>query len=238
MNQFRWFLAWIRGSETDYSLSKVVTRGHTGRRIQVDSGFYRAQRLTSRKSLFPLRLLPWTRRVLRDLHKAPLVGSPLELFRGRPRDGSIRGLEQMGPPPVGCAPDGRYNRAGESVLYLSDSEEGVRLEVTAGPICIQQFLVPAPSLRIADFAPEEVSNRVHAAFDLAERACVPGRDGPNNYAFSQLLARSIFRAGFDGFIVPGVRGNSSVRYRNVVLLKPDRAWQSWSAGPKGFREDT
>lgn len=219
------------------SLSKVVTRGHTGRHITVDRDFYRAQTFAERSTL-ALRLSPWAWRVAHELRNAPVVAlSPLVLFRARPDNCSIRGWEEMGPPPVGGAPDGRYNRAGESVLYLSNSEEGVRVEVAAGRICIQEYVIYAPPLRIADLGSEGASNLLHAAFDLAEKARVPGRSGPATYAFSNFLARSICRSGFDGFIVPGVRGSSSIRYYNVVLFRPERTWRSWSKGPTGFRRD-
>lgn len=215
------------------SLSNVVIRGHTGRRIAVDRDFYRAQKLAERSTL-ALRLSPWTWRVAQELRNAPVAAmSPLVLFRARPDDSSIHGWEQMGPPGVGRAPDGRYNRAGTSVLYLSDSEEGARLEVPAGRIWIQRYVIHAPPLRIADLASEEASNLLHAAFDLAEKARVPGWSGPATYAFSQFLARSICRSGFDGFIVPGVRGSSSIRYHNVVLFRPERRF--WSTGPTGFQ---
>jgi hypothetical protein len=219
------------------SLSMVVTRGHTGRRITVDRDFYRAQKLAERSTL-ALRFSPWAWRAVHELHNASVVAlSPLVLFRARPDDCSIHGWEEMGPPPVGRAPDGRYNRAGESVLYLSNSEEGVRLEVPPGRICIQQYVIYAPPLRIADLGSEGVSNLLHAVFDLAERARVQGRSGPATYAFSNYLARSICRCGFDGFMVPGVRGSSSIRYYNFVFFRPVGSWRSWSKGPTGFRRD-
>lgn len=238
MNRIQRLLARTLGARMlSGSLSKVVIRGHTGRRITVDRAFYRAQKLAERSTL-ALRLSPWAWQVGQELRNAPVAAlSPLVLFRARPDDCSIHGWEQMGPPPVGCAHDGRYNRAGTSVLYLSDSEEGARLEVAAGRICIQQYAIHAPPLRIADLASEEASNLLHAAFDLAEKACVPGWSGPATYVFSQFLARSICRSGFDGFIVPGVRGSSSIRYRNVVLFSPEGTWPSWSKGPRGFRRD-
>lgn len=215
----------------------VVTRGHTGRHIIVDRDFYRAQKLAERRPL-ALRLSPWAWRVKQELRKAPVgAQSPLILFRARPDDRCIHGWKEMGPSPVACAPDGRYNRVGESVLYLSNSEEGARLEVVTGRICIQQYVIHSPPLRIADLTSEEVSNLLHAAFDLAEKACVPGWSSPATYAFSQFLARSIRRSGFDGFIVPGVRGSSGTLYHNVVLFRPEVTWLSWSKGPTGFRRD-
>ena len=238
MNRVQKAFARVLGAPmSSVSLSKVVTRGNTGRRIGVDGDFYRAQKLAERSKL-SLRLSPWAWRVGLELGNAPIATvSPLGLFRARPDDCSIHGWEEMGPPGVGWSPDGRYNRAGESVLYLSNSEEGARLEVAAGRVCIQEYVVNAPPLRIADLASEEASNLLHAAFDLAEKARAPGWSGPSTYVFSQFLARNICRHGFDGFLVPGVRGNSSIHYRNVVLFRPERAWRSWSKGPTGFRRD-
>ena len=219
------------------SVSKVVIRGHTGRRIAVDRDFYRAQRLAARATPL-LNLSPWAWRIARHLRNATVAApSTLVLVRARPLDDSIHGWEQMGPPPVGRAPAGRYNRAGTAVLYLSTSEDSVRLEVRSGRLCLQQYNIDSSRLRIADFASAQASNLLHAAFDLAESACVPGRSGPTNYAFSQFLARRICRSGFDGFIVPGVRGNGTIRYQNVVLLHPEGRWSSWSGGRSGFRRD-
>ena len=220
------------------SLSTVVIRGHTGRRIAVDPDFYRGQRLAT--SYTPLlKFSPWAWRVARHLRNAPVAASStLVLFRARPLDDSIDGWEQMGPPPVGRAPTGRYNRAGRSVLYLSTSEEGARLEVQGGRLCFQQYSIDSSRLRIADVASAQASNLLHAAFDLAESACVPGRTGPANYAFSQFLARRLCRYGFDAFIVPGVRGNGTIRYQNLVLFHPEGKWRSWSSGHSGFRRDS
>lgn len=221
------------------ALSMKLTRGHTGRCIKIDRDFYRAQKLAGRSPL-ALRLSPWAWRVVRELRHAPeAVLPPLVLFRARPADCSIHGWEEMGPPPNGCAPDGRYNRARTSVLYLSDSEEGARLEVNAERMCVQEYAIHAPPLRIADLASQKASNLLQAAFDLAEKARVRGLGGPASYAFPQFLARWICRAGFDGFIVPGVRrGKSGICYRNVVLLRPAEAWREWSTGPTGFRRDS
>src|SRR5207249_3356597 len=139
------------------------------------------------------------------------------VFRARQHDSSIRGWEQMGPPPAGRSPAGRYNRAGTSVLYLSTSEEGVRREIPASRLCIQKYSIDTTRLRLADLASEEASNLLHAAFDLAEKACVSGWSAPSDYTFPQFLAQSIGLFGFDGFRIPGVRGESHVRYQNIVL---------------------
>jgi RES domain-containing protein len=215
----------------------VVERGHTGRRIEVGYDFYRAQKL-ARRPFFLLRFSPWVWRIARHLRDSPVAApSILVLVRARPNDNSIHGWEQMGPPPLGRGPAGRYNRAGTSVLYLSTSEEGVRLELPNRRLCLQQYEIDLSRLRIADFRSTQTPDVLRAAFDLAESACVPGRNGPSNYAFSQFLASLISRLGFDGFIVPGVRGGPTTRYENVVMLHPEGSWVSWSAGASGFRRD-
>jgi hypothetical protein len=143
----------------------------------------------------------------------------------------------MGPPRVCQTRAGRYNRDDAAVLYLSTSEEGVRLEVPNQRLRIQQYDIDTSRLRIADLASALSANLLHVAFDLAESAGVPGRIGPPDYTFSQFLARQLCRSGFDGFIVPGARGNGTIRYQNVVLFHPEGRWPSWSGGHTGFRRD-
>jgi hypothetical protein len=120
------------------------------------------------------------------------------------------------------------------VLYLSDSEQGARLEVKAERICVQEYVIHAPPLRLANLSSQDVPNLLQAAFDLAEKALTPGWPQSTTYAFPQLLARIVCHHGFDGFIVPGVRGNVGLHYRNVVLFRPEERWQAWSKGPTGF----
>src|SRR3954469_14349513 len=62
----------------------------------------------------------------------------------------------MGPPPQnGNVGEGRYNRADQHVLYLSESVEGVRQEQAAwnvkGIPYSQEYCIPVQQLRIADF---------------------------------------------------------------------------------------
>ena len=195
MNRVRRLLASLfRQSSISGSLSSVVIRGHTGRRIAVDRDFYRAQRLAARSRL-RRKLSPWAWRVAWDLCDAPVAApSTLVVLRARHLEDSIHGWEQMGPPPPGRVPAGRYNPEGTSVLYLSTSEEGVRLELQGGPLCLQEYRIDTSRLRIADFASARASNRLHAAFDLAESACVPGRTGPAEDRKSTRLNSSHSRA--------------------------------------------
>jgi hypothetical protein len=43
---------------------------------------------------------------------------------------------------------------------------------------------------------------------------------------------------FDGMIVPGVRGDESFRYFNIVVFCPNERWRSWlteGSNPKPLR---
>jgi len=74
-------------------------------------------------------------------------------FRGRCSSTQLTS-DQMGPPPSqGNTPSGRYGGFRAPVLYLCETEEGVRREVT--PSCgerlyIQRFVLPLKSVRLAD----------------------------------------------------------------------------------------
>ena len=79
-NRIQRLLARTLGARLSGSLSKVVIRGHTGRRITVDRAFYRAQKLAERSTL-ALRLSPWAWQVGQELRNAPVAAlSPLVFF--------------------------------------------------------------------------------------------------------------------------------------------------------------
>src|SRR5262249_54903053 len=120
-------------------------------------------------------------------------------------------------------------------LYLSSSPAGVRAEVAARRICIQEYCFRGA--RIVDLTRDDVSNLICSAFDLAESAGVDGRDGPNTYAFSQFLASILAFRRVDGFLVPGVRGTANHAYSNLVVFRPRARWRSWSRRDGGFVRD-
>ncbi len=216
----------------------VLTRGHTGRKVTVDIDYRDASKWAEehRCLLLPYVRGSWRfRRELRSIEA--LHGDALVAFRGRPDDGTVKGWEQMGPPPSNVASDGRYNRQGRPMLYLCDSEDGVRHEVgTDGKsLCIQKYKVDLSAILLADLASPKLSNFVRAVFDLAESCKVPGRPGRQDYAFSHTVAKIVEGAGFDGIIVSGVRGNPSQQYRNVVIFRPGQLWRAWSARDAGFK---
>jgi hypothetical protein len=144
----------------------------------------------------------------------------------------------MGPPLPAKASAHRYNRAGAPVLYLCDSVGGVRRELGADvdELYIQRFSVPVNDLHVADLTAVELPEVIRGAFYTAELIGVMGLRTPlETFAFSQALAEMIAGAGFDGMLVPGVRGEREARYTNLVVFHFDN-WRSWSLQAAGFRE--
>ena len=166
-------------------------------------------------------MIPEARRLLDD---------SLVFFRGRGISGGPPSALKMGPPPQDSRPGaGRYNQDGQSVLYLCDSEEGVRRELHAwrvtGVPYVQRFRLPVSELSIADFTDVPPEHFVAAVFSKAEECKVDGR-GPDSYVFSEVVAELV-SAHFDGMRIPGVRGARPVLYGNVVLFRPSPDWPKW-----------
>jgi hypothetical protein len=213
----------------------AITRAHTGRVSTGDADGLLADQWSGQGSSLRLRYHRGAKRFRELLKRVALAdGSALVCYRGRENDGRVRGWEDMGPPHARRTRNGgRYNRPWRPVLYLCDSEEGVRREMS-GNLCFQEYRLPLDQLRIADLASPALHNFLRSAFDLAECAKVPGRAGPDSYRFGQLLASLVSRAGFDGMIVPGVHGDPNLLYRNIVLFRPRGRWKSWSCQDAGF----
>jgi hypothetical protein len=163
-----------------------------------------------------------------------LSGDSLVLFRGQGIPESEQRpptIERMGPLPVDRTPrEGRYHREGERVLYLADSENGVRREMeawhTKGTPFVIRVEVPVSKLRIADFSEWPSDNFVTAVFARAE-LCKYDHRGPGDYIFSQAVAE-IVSARFDGMRIPGVRGVPGAHYKNVVLFRGLDDWPKWT----------
>jgi hypothetical protein len=120
------------------------------------------------------------------------------------------------------------------VLYLADSIVGVSAEmrqfVAPGtPACVQEFAVPLDNLNIADLSAANLPTILASAFDSAEQSRIGSSFGRPDYAFSQVLSDFVRAAGFDGMIVPGVRGRAGNIYRNVDFFVFD-GWRAWCAG--------
>lgn len=217
------------------SLGLDVTRGHTGRSFSVGSD-YRDAETWSSVNRETIRTHPAAERFRAELQTVSVYPGPMAFVRGRPQDNSITSWREMGPP-KSYDQDGRYAPKGITVLYLCDSIQGVVNELAnngGGGLFLQDYLLP-PSLRLANLAAPCGSEFLQGALDMAENSVVDGRVGPTGYLFSQVLAEIILETEYDGLIVPGVRGNTDFRYRNVVVFNPLDKWTAWSCQDAGFR---
>ena len=165
---------------------------------------------------------------IKSLNDVPLKIVSSEVFyRGRccEEDQIIASSFQMGPPPKFLAVSNRYASQGEAVLYLSDSENGVKreLEGRPGKMFIQKFKFNYSDLKVADFSLYDSSSFLNAVMWHCE---LSGSEGYSSIVFSQTLAEMI-RNKFDGMLVNGVRGNDKIRYKNLVIFNPTDKWESW-----------
>jgi hypothetical protein len=171
------------------------------------------------------------RRFREALPRVPVVAGERVYVRGRrPRNGAPTAL-QMGPAPH--AQEGRYNAAGDSVLYLSESEAGVVAELPGDkPLWLQWFVLPA-EFRIADFSALNAGDFFGQVFWHAELA------GNSDVRFTQAFSRfvaGLVSLSFDGMKVPGVRGGADHRYCNVVVFRAAPRWSDWlDAAPYSYR---
>ncbi|HEY4785547.1 MAG TPA: hypothetical protein VIH57_05840, partial [Bacteroidales bacterium] len=140
----------------------------------------------------------------------------------------------MGPPPSdSCIKGGRYNKKGESVLYLSDSEQGVKDELQYHygsdiKIVIQNYKIPTHQLKIADLTSYERTSLINAVMWHCELA---NHSGYCSIRFSQMIAEILEIQKFDGAKVFGVRGDGSkILYNNVFIFNPLDRWKDWVVG--------
>lgn len=218
-------------AESGMSLIWTLTYGHTGREVRGNEGYALAAEWAKLETRAELLNHPACEEFRRFVPSAPrLSDTALVFFRGRGVTSEPPRVDQMGPPLLDCDPSGgRYNRRGERVLYLSDSEEGVLRELSAwhveGIPWVQRYRLPLDKLHIADFTIIPDDHFVAAVFSKAEECNVDGR-GSNSYIFSQLVAELVM-AHFDGMRIPGVRGNRGSWYSNVVIFQPYPDWRDW-----------
>ncbi len=212
------------GLVTGATLSAEQQR--TGRRIQADSVHARVQAWAMSAVYEGSEAEVEFINALSTVHR--LAPSKLVCFRGQRRfpSGYSPEPEDMGPPPLGKASAGRYNGQGRSVLYLSETEQGVTREPITGPgpLWIQKYILPADTLQIADLRPGRAEEFVNQVFWFAEHA----GEAPVHCSleFSQRIA-SLIAEKFDGIMMPGVRGDESHRYANIVVLKRMSEWIAW-----------
>lgn len=160
----------------------------------------------------------------------------LFLYRGRFKSEDMLptpSARHFGPPQKEKTKAGRYNKHGQPVLYLATSENGVLRELCLGQpasdLYCQKFRLPPGKLQLADFSNHELANFVHIAFDYAEYGLGSGGVNDREYGFSQVLGEIVEAAGYEGMIVPGVRGTRDSRYLNIVLFSTE-SWEEWVVG--------
>lgn len=216
----------VDGIAVSDSAGWVGTRGATGR---VTSCMTRQELLTL------ILILRWAKapradsrvaalaekQLLRSLRAAP-AARVSEAFRGRPFEGTpmVRSPYEFSSNPR--RPANRYNRDGESALYLGLDFEGIAPEAAVRAhehLQIARFRFPSPMDGILDLCPGSDDVWLAHAMDLAER---PDSDFSVGHRIADLV-RSI---GARGFVVPSVRGTRGARYRNLVIFDPDE-WREW-----------
>lgn len=212
----------------------VVGRSHTGRSTPINVDYSTAREWTESGNFDAIVSNPIASRFREQIRIVPRAVGIKACVRGRLDDGTIIGWRQMGPPPRGARAN-RYNRSGDFAFYLCDSESGVLRELTPGDgrVFLQRYQVPFDELRLANFCDDNLSGFIKAVFDLAEACGLPDRGGSDDLSFPQAVAHLVRAEGFDGMVVPGVRGDQSNHYQNVVILV-DHPWEGWSAKDEGF----
>jgi len=215
----------------------IVERGHSGRRSVTNE----LDRLAQEWSEHPLDSHEGAHRFLEVLRSLPRMNNGIVVgFRGRREDDKeIKGWENMGPPPEGVRKGGRYDAPGSAVLYLCSQKDALAREKPGkGILCIKEYALPTDTLAILDAraSQEGKPGFMDSVFDLVESSCIEGRTGRADFKFSRLVAQLVSKAGFDGFNVPGVRGDRGFWYSNIVIFRPGEAWRNWSRREAGFEK--
>lgn len=155
-----------------------------------------------------------------------IVKFQITAFRGRwlGKEDTIESL-RFGPPLLKNSNQNRYSKDDEPALYLSGSTDGVKAELYDIPenkvyLYSQKYQLTNASLKMADLSVECYNPIITQAFDRSELEL-----DAEQYWKSQILAKMIKETGFDGMIVPRVRGKGGNRYKNIVLFCPKQGWK-------------
>lgn len=224
--------------EVSGTVDRIIGRSHTGRSIPAGDDYALAQEWCRVVSTDELLSHTAAARFREELASAPAAaGSNLLCVRGRLDDPAITSWQNMGPedPPEH---GGRYNVPGVVALYMCDSNDGVLRELkprSGTRVFLQDYEIPPDELRLADCSSDVLTNYIEAVFDMAESNSVAGRVGPSEYTFSRVVGQLVREAGFEGMLVPGVRGDLDLQYQNVVIFDKDKRWRTWSRQDGGFR---
>jgi hypothetical protein len=145
-------------------------------------------------------------------------------FRGRSLSPSSNpGIEDFDFPPAEVIEEGRYNHAGDSVLYLASSEEVCKAEMRNAPnLHIAKFRLPVP-LKILDLmSPHETDNEHSDILSfmvfstlLSAKAQDKGFSRPE-YVFSRFIKDCAKSLGFDAIRYPSTRVGTA-RFNLVVI---------------------
>ena len=127
----------------------------------------------------PAELLGQTNAAARfqsELGAVPTVPADVRtLFRGRRDDGTLHGWMNMGPAPAASVAANRYNRAGEPVLYLATSRDGVRFEIARDgcPVALRPIRSTLHACELSTCRPRQNLDLSKAVFDCAEAGWPP-----------------------------------------------------------------
>ena len=214
-------------------ISCTITRARTGRSVSFRSS--EEKRIDSLAAPWfaasnesEFRAHPAAQQFAEAAGNAPLATVRINCYRGRLfTTDSVTDPFEFGPPPRTDAGHGRYNAAGNSALYLASTVVGVAAELARHRrdgmyLFCQSFSVALQALRVANLAAADIMPIFKICFDYSEQELAPEK-----YFKSQVLAELISCAGFNGFLVPGVRGFKENRYQNLVLFDPGLQWREW-----------
>lgn len=205
----------------------LLGAGSTGRSIEVDTSYREAQQWMELFKSSGQSFHRYQTRFISDIKTVEKFSDSFPLFRGRFfRESARVSSSDFGPPPIEKAIVGRYNRAGQSRLYLCSSVSGVVREL--GPaqpgdfLWSQEFRFPN-DLRIFDARKLPESSFAASVFWVIEEEC----DRSAKYSGLGSNIVDLLDSEYEGMIVPGVRGSRSDRYSNIVIFNPFERWQNY-----------
>lgn len=173
---------------------------------------------------FPQRVLATIRRLAIAASAMP---PPARLFRARnAAEVATMDVDAFGPPPAECVTEGRYNHAGNPMLYLADDEDTALAEIgQPGGKCSVAELTFGGTWKVLDLF--DLNEEQHDAeawplLNLLARSALgaaPRTGGGwvrKEYAFTRFVGDCAKAAGFDAIRYGSTKGWGS----NYVLLQP------------------
>lgn len=170
---------------------------------------------------------------------ASLIDS--QMYRGRSlptsQNPQITDFER---PPAERVKEGRYNHAGDPVLYLASSDETCRAEMrNSRDLCIASFDLPV-TLKVLDLMePDEAEHEfgeLLAFLVYSALLSAPSKDrefSRPEYVFSRFVKDCARDSGFDAIKYPSTRvGTASF---NLVIIEPSITLATHAVNPKCYR---